>query len=64
MGLIAAFAEEGLKKGVGLINGGFCVGLQSGGGGVNKLSLQIGLDAVKPTVKLYLPCGKSLVTVR
>ena len=31
MGLIAVFAEEGPKKGVGLINGGFLVGLQSGG---------------------------------
>ena len=31
MGLIAVFAEEGLKKGVGLINWGFWVGLQSGG---------------------------------
>ena len=29
MGLIAVFAEEGFKKGVGLINGGFWVGLQS-----------------------------------
>ena len=32
VGLIAVFAEEGLKKGVGLINGGFGVGLQSRGG--------------------------------
>ena len=32
MGLIAVFAEEGLKKGEGLINGGFWVGLQSWGG--------------------------------
>ena len=31
VGLIAVFAEEGLKKGVGLINGGFWVGLQSRG---------------------------------
>ena len=31
VGLIAVFAEEGPKKGVGLINGGFQLGLQSGG---------------------------------
>ena len=36
MGLIAVFAEEGPKKGVGLIDGGFLVGLQSGGGGVSE----------------------------
>ena len=36
MGLIAVFAEEGLKKGVGLINVGFWVGLQSRGGGGSK----------------------------
>ena len=34
MGLIDVFAEEGPKKGVGLINGGFLVGLQSGGGSI------------------------------
>ena len=34
VGLIAVFAEEGPKKGVGLTNGGFLVGLQSGGEGV------------------------------
>ena len=31
VGLIAVFAEEGPKKGVGLINGGFQLGLQPGG---------------------------------
>ena len=31
VGLVAVFAEEGLKKGVGLINWGFWVGLQLGG---------------------------------
>ena len=31
MGLIAVFAEEGPKKGVGLISGGFQLGLQSVG---------------------------------
>ena len=31
VGLIVVFAEEGPKKGVGLINGGFHLGLQAGG---------------------------------
>ena len=40
VGLIAVFAEEGPKKGVGLINGGFQPGLQCDSGGIEYLGLR------------------------